>query len=244
MPTPAESQKISLKELRRACSSCSLAELCLPLGFDADDLRELERIVQPSAPIESGEHLFRLGDQFAALYAVRSGHLKTYIVDDNGREQVLGFHLPGELIGLDAIYPEKHQCNAMALDTATVCRVEFSQISHLATQVPGLQAQMFRIMSKNIGESYGLAGDYTAEERLAAFLVGLSARLRLRGYSATRFNLVMPRRDIANYLRLATETVSRVFKRFQEEGLIRVDRREIELTDRDRLEDLARCLPK
>ena len=239
-----QSEKIDLKRLRKACSSCSLADLCLPLGLDSKDIDKLDQIVKRSAPIQAGEHLFHIGDHFEALFAVRSGYMKTYFIDDTGREQVLGFHLPGELIGLDAIYPETHQCNAIALDTATVCRVEFDRISELALQIPGLQTQMFRLMSKNIGSSYALSGDYSAEERLAAFLVSLSARLKLRGYSATHFILAMPRRDIANYLRLAAETVSRVFRRFQDDKLIVIDRRDIELVRLDRLKELARSVPK
>ena len=244
MSSDSQIRKFDLKYLRKACSSCSLAELCLPLGLDSGELEQLEQVIRRSNPIHADEHLYRVGDKFTALYAVRSGYLKTYFVDDIGREQVLGFHLPGELVGLDAIYPELHQCNAVALDITTVCRIEFSRISELAMQIPGLQAQMFRLMSKNIGSSYALAGDYSAEERLAAFLLSLSSRLKLRGFSATHFMLAMPRKDIANYLRLATETVSRVFRRFQNEKLITVNRREIELLNFDRLENLARCVPK
>ena len=231
-------------ELRKMCSSCSLAELCLPVGLDRESLGRLDSLVTRDAPLHAGDHLYKKGDPFDALYAVRSGYLKSYTVDESGREQVLGFYLPGELLGLDAIYPERHQCNAVALDTASVCRLPYEDLSTLAGQVPGLQKQMFRLLSKDIHDSHSLAGDFTAEERLAAFLLSLSARLKLRGYSPTHFMLAMPRRDIANYLRLATETVSRVFKRFQQEGLIAVDRRDIRLLDIERLDDLARCVPK
>lgn len=230
--------------LRKHCSNCSLAELCLPMGLDKTDVERLDTVVTPEGPLQEGDHLYRKGDNFRALYAVRSGYLKTYIIDEGGREQVLGFHLPGELVGLDAIYPDRHQCSAVALDTATVCKMPYEQLSELAAKIPSLQKQMFCLLSKDINTGHVLSGDHTAEERLAAFLVDLSARLKLRGYSATHFILAMPRRDIANYLRLATETVSRVFKRFQQDKLIAVDRRDIRLLDIDRLNELARPVNK
>lgn len=232
------------KRLRRVCSSCSLAELCLPMGLDKVDVQQLDSLVAPEGPLQTGEHLYRAGDAFQALYAVRSGYLKTYVVDDTGREQVLGFHLPGELVGLDAIYPAKHQCNAAALDTATVCKLPYDQLSDLAGHIPSLQKQMFRLLSKDIHTGHVMSGDFTAEERLASFLLGMSARLKQRGYSSSHFLLAMPRRDIANYLRLATETVSRVFKRFQDDQLIAVERRDIRLLDIPRLEQICRAMPR
>lgn len=242
--TEAGDQQLLQHRLRKRCSTCSLAELCLPMGLDRIDVEQLDDVVSQSSPLHAGDHLYRKGDAFQALYAVRSGYLKTYVVDDTGREQVLGFYLPGELVGLDAIYPEKHQCNAVALDTASVCELPYEKLSDLAEHLPSLQKQMFRLLSKDISNSQALTGDFTAEERLAAFLLGLSARLKVRGYSATHFLLAMPRRDIANYLRLATETVSRVFKRFQQEGLIEVDRRDIRLLDISRLDAISRCVPR
>jgi CRP/FNR family transcriptional regulator len=241
--TASQSQPLE-QRLKKVCSTCSLVELCLPMGLDRNDVQQLENVVSQSSPLHAGEHLYRRNDSFSALYAVRSGYLKTYIVDESGREQVLGFYLPGELVGLDAIYPGKHQCNAVALDTATVCELPYEKLSDLAEHLPSLQKQMFRLLSKDISSSHALSGDFTAEERLAAFLLSLSSRLKLRGYSATHFILAMPRRDIANYLRLATETVSRVFKRFQQEGLIAVDRRDIRLLDVERLDAISRCVPK
>lgn len=234
----------TLDHLRKACSTCSLADLCLPMGLDRDDMERLDALVTQLGPLHEGDHLYRVGDDFQSLFAVRSGYLKTYIVDESGREQVLGFHLPGELIGLDAIYPGSHQCNAVALDTATVCRVRYNDVTELAQHVPGLQRQLFRLMSKDIGKGHAKSGDFSAEERVSAFLVNLSDRLKARGYSATHYVLAMPRRDIANFLSLAPETVSRVFKRFQDSGLISVERREIRLLDLDRLQDLSRCVPR
>ena len=228
--------------LREACMSCSLQELCLPRGLYGQDLERLDALVERRGPHHEGDHLFRIGDRFASIYAVRAGSYKSYTVDSEGREHVLGFHLPGELLGLDAIYPGHHVCNAMALDTATVCVLPYDQLSTLANQISGLFSQIMRLMSKDIADTATLAGDFTAEERLAAFLASLSERFRQRGYSPNEFNLAMSRRDIANYLRLATETVSRVFARFEKDGLIAVDRRALRLLDLPRLQSLCEAM--
>lgn len=224
------------------CGTCAFAGVCLPGGYDKTALAELHCLIEHTEPIPAGQHIFRVNDPFLAVYAVRAGTVKTYVVDDEGREQVLGFFLPGELIGLDAIHPAHYPCNAVALDTVTLCRFSFPAIASLAARMPNLQAQLFRLMSKDIASSSLLSGDFSADERLAAFLTGLSERLANRGYSATRVHLVMSRADIANYLRLATETVSRVLRRFQDEGLIEVERREVAIRALPRLKHLARCV--
>ncbi len=225
-----------------ACSNCSLAKLCLPLGLEGHDLERMDDLVTRSAPVHEGEHLFRVGDPFKAVYAVRAGSYKSYTVDSEGREHVLGFHLPGELLGLDAIYPERHVSNAVALDTASICVLPYERLQELAGEIGGLRSQLFRLMSKDIADTAALAGDFTAEERIAAFLVGLSRRFQQRGFSSREFNLTMSRRDIANYLRLAPETVSRVFARFEKDELITVLRRSIRLLDFTKLHGLARCM--
>lgn len=225
-----------------ACSSCSLSKICLPLGLDRTELERMDDIVTRSPVAHEGDHLFRVGDSFKAVYAVRSGSYKSYTVDSEGREHVLGFHLPGEVMGLDAIYSETHMCNAVALDTAAVCILPYDELSTLAGKLDGLRAQMFRLMSKDIADTAALAGDFTAEERIASFLLDLSRRYHARGFSASEFNLNMSRRDIANYLRLAPETVSRVLARFEKSRLIGVERREMRLLDIPRLQELGRCM--
>lgn len=230
--------ELSLHALRQVCSSCSLRELCVPMGLPREDMDRLDELVERRGPFRGGEHLFRVGEPFSQLYAVRSGVFKSYALDEDGKEQVLGFHLPGELMGLDAIHPGTHRCAAMALDTAQVCALPFDELSELAQEVPALQATLFRLLSKEISDKSELAADHTAEQRIASFLLALSRRYKLRGYSAAEFVLTMHRRDIANYLRLATETVSRVFKRFQDSGWIAVDRRHVRLLDTDALKAL------
>ena len=221
------------------CTTCAFSRACLSQGMDKSSLRDLHMLVEHIGPLHAGDHVFREGDAFEAIAAVRSGTVKTYSVDRDGREHVLGFHLPGEVIGLNAIDGDRYPCDAVALDTVMLCRFSFPKISVLATRVPGLQRQLFRLLSRDIGRAALLAGDWSADQRMAAFLIGVSRRLAARGFSPRRFQLTMPRTDIANYLRLAPETVSRVLKRFQDDGLLRVDRRELELLDRDALEALA-----
>ena len=223
----------------RFCSTCAFSQACMAEGMDKASLGDLHMLVQHVGPLHAGEHLFRTGDPFEAIAAVRAGTVKTYVVDRNGREHVLGFHLPGEVIGLDGIDGNTYPCNPVALDTEVLCRFSFPQISVLAARLPGLQKHLFRLLSRDIGRAALLAGDWSADERMAAFLIGISRRLAARGFSADRFQLTMARTDIANYLRLAPETVSRVLKRFQDEGLLGVDRRELEILDRKRIEALA-----
>ena len=224
------------------CGTCAFAPVCLPAGYDKTALAELHCLIEHVGPFPAGTHVFRVNDPFLAVYAVRAGMVKTFVVDDEGREQVQGFFLPGELVGLSGIYPAHYVSNAVTLDTTTVCRFSFPAIATLATRIPSLQEQLFRLLSKDIGSAALLAGDFSADERLAAFLIGLSDRFSARGMSAARFRLSMSRADIANYLRLATETVSRVLRRFQDERLIEVDRREVEIRDLPRMRHLARCV--
>lgn len=222
------------------CSTCAFSAACLEHGYDKTRLNDLHVLVEHTGPFEEGAHIFREGDTFNAIAAIRAGTVKTYVTDLEGREQVLGFFLPGELIGLNAISAARYPCNAVALETVLLCRFSFPKMAVLAAQIPGLQKQLFRLLSEDIGKASLLAGDFTAEERMAAFLIVISRRYASRGLSGTCFRLTMTRTDIANYLRLAAETVSRILKRFQDQGLIRVERREVELLDVGRLHDVAR----
>lgn len=222
------------------CSTCAFSQACQSQGYDKTSLQDLHVLVEHIGPFHEGDHIFREGDDFNAIAAVRGGTVKTYVVDTDGNEQVLGFFLPGEVIGLNAIHHAKYPCNAMALDTVMLCRFSFPKMALLASKMPGLQAQLFRLLSQDIGKAALLAGDYTADQRMAAFLISLSRRYAARGFSATRFHLTMSRTDMANYLRLAPETVSRVLRRFQTEGFIQVERREIELSLKQQLEQLAK----
>lgn len=221
------------------CSTCAFSSACMAEGYNKSALAELHVLVDHVGPFKPGQHLFREGDPFNAIAAVRGGTVKTYIIDATGNEHVLGFHLPGEVIGLSAIHEDHYPCHAVALDTVALCCFSFPKMAMLATRLPGLQQQLFRLLSQDIGKASLLSGDHTADQRMAAFLVGMSRRYAARGFSAHRYALTMSRSDIANYLRLAPETVSRVLKRFGTEGLLEVNQRDVRLTDPERLQALA-----
>jgi CRP/FNR family transcriptional regulator, anaerobic regulatory protein len=209
------------------------------MGLTQEDVERLDDIVKRTRPLHRGDFLFRNGDRFRSLYVVKTGSLKTFAPSPEGGEQVLGFHLPGEIIGLDAIDKDAHACSARVLETSAICEIPFPRLEELTATIPSLQHQMFRLLSKEIGydtDMLLLLGKKSAEERLGAFLLSMSRRLAKRGLSATDFYLSMSRHEIGNYLGLAVETVSRLFTRFQDDGLMRVDRKHIELFDVDGLE--------
>lgn len=224
------------------CSTCAFSAACLEQGYGKSELRELHVLVEHTEPYAEGDYIFREGDRFEAIAAVRSGTVKTFVNDVEGREQVQGFFLPGEVIGLSGISAARYPSNAIALESVVLCRFSFPSMAALATRMPGVQQQLFRLLSQDINKAALLAGNYSADERMAAFLMSLSRRFAARGFSANRFRLTMTRTDIANYLRLASESVSRGLRRLQDDGLIRVERRDIELLDRPRLESLARSI--
>ena len=212
------------------------------MGLTMEDVERLDDIVKRTRPLHRGDFLFRNGDRFRSLYVVKTGSLKTFAPSAEGGEQVLGFHLPGEIVGLDAIDKEAHACSAKVLETSAICEIPFSRLEELTASIPSLQHQMFRLLSKEIGydtDMLLLLGKKSAEERLGAFLLSMSQRLAKRGLSPTDFYLSMSRHEIGNYLGLAVETVSRLFTRFQEDRLMRVDRKHIELFDLEGLESLV-----
>lgn len=233
---------IDLLSLKQGCAQCSLQQLCLPAGIGRDDLEQLEHIVKRKRPIEPGERLFRQGDSMGAVFVARDGAFKTVLVNEAGEEQVIGFHLPGELIGLDALGSGEHRCEAIALTRANVCEVPFDDLADVASRIPGLQRQLMRV----IGQSLGRDQDHRemlvrrqANERIALFLHGLSERLQKVGEAGDRLKLPMSREDIARFLGLALETVSRGFTRLQEDGVISVYGRKVEILDMAELERLA-----
>lgn len=238
----SQQKVVSLETIRVACKSCTLASLCLPMGLAAEDVERLDEIVKRTRPLHRGDFLFREEDRFRSLYVVKTGSIKTFAPSPEGGEQVLGFHLPGEIIGLDAIDKDTHACSAKVLETSAICEIPFSRLEELTSSISTLQHQMYRLLSKEIGQDTDmvlLLGKKNAEERLAAFLLSLSHRLHRRGLSATDFYLSMSRHEIGNYLGLAVETVSRLFTRFQDDGLMRVDRKHIQLLDLSALEALV-----
>ena len=235
---PARNRKLKIADIKVSCGTCSLSELCLPHGMSHDDMDELDKIVKRQQPFQPGQHIFRAGDTGHALFAVRSGALKSYCTTEDGDEQVIGFTLPGEVVGLDGMSDGNYASSSVVLETASVCELPYNSLEDMCHTLSGLNRQMMRIVSKEVVADQAmllLLGKRTAEERLANFLLALSSRYHSRGLSANEFNLPMSRQDIGNYLGLAIETVSRLFANFQKNQLLTVNRRQIILTDMRRL---------
>lgn len=233
---------IDLLVLRQGCAQCSLQQLCLPAGISPAELNQLDEIVKRRRPVERGERLFRPGEAMHSLYVPRDGAFKTVSTNEDGEEQVIGFHLPGELIGLDALGSGSHRCEAVALTRANVCEVPFYELESVASAVPGLQHQLMRVIGQSVGrdqDHMDMLGKKQANERIALFLHGLGERFRNIGHSATDFKLPMSREDIARFLGLALETVSRGFGRLQEDGVIVVTGRHVQVTKVSELNRLA-----
>jgi CRP/FNR family transcriptional regulator len=228
--------------LRAACSACSLQELCLPAGLAPNELERLDEIVNKKRPLKRGDYLYRAGGSLQSLYAVRTGFFKSCVMHDDGREQVAGFHMAGELLGMDGIGSGKHLCDAVSLEDSEVCEIPFGELESLSRDIPTLQQHFHRIMSREIARDYGvmlLLGSMRAEERLAAFLLNLSQRFAARGYSSKSFVLRMTRNEIGSYLGLKLETISRALSHFQTEGIIAVQNKSVEIKDADRLRSLV-----
>lgn len=237
------SDAIKLRALPEAhCKDCSLAAMCLPLSLQDQELETLDSIVKRGRPLKKGENLFRQGDPFNSIYALRSGAIKTFSVSDGGEEQITGFHLASEMIGLSGMDDQRYPVSAVALETTSVCEIPFERLDNLTAAMPQLRKQVMRLMSREIRDDQQmmlLLSKKTADERIATLLINLSARFRARGYSATAFRLAMSRNEIGNYLGLAVETVSRVFTRFQQQQLIAAEGKQIEILDHAQLCALA-----
>jgi CRP/FNR family transcriptional regulator len=231
-----------LQALKAGCASCSLHQLCLPMGLDEADMQRLDQIIGRRRRIKRDQSLYRMGDAFDMLYAIRLGHFKTYQVNSNGSQQITGFQMAGELLGMDAIGTGRHQCEAVALEDSEVCEIPFSRLEELFQDMPVLLRQFHRIMSKEISREQGVMltlNSMSAQQKLAAFLVNLSTRYATRGYSASRFQLRMTREEIGNYLGLAVESVSRLLSNLKKNGVVDVNHRDLELLNLPALRSIA-----
>ncbi len=227
-------QKICPHNSTVSCASCRLNELCLPIALNKSEIHQLDAIVERNRPYKKGEHLYRQSDEFKAVYAVRSGSFKSYFLSNNGQGRVTGFFLPGEIIGMDGIASHRYANSTAALEHSSVCEIPFTQLERLSHELPNLQHHFFAIMGNEIAKDqqiHTLLSSYTAEERTASFLLGLSSRYTRVSLSPTRFLLPMTRGDIGEYLGLTVETVSRILTALQRKGLVSVSNREIELLD-------------
>lgn len=224
--------------IKVACSNCNLRELCMPLGLSTEEMTRVDEVVATRRKISRGDNLFRNGDKFNALYAIRTGFFKTRISSEDGRDQVTGFQMAGEIIGLDGIVSDHHTCDAVALEDAEVCVMPFDRIEELSREVISLQRHVHKIMSREIVRENGvmlLLGSMRAEERLAAFLLNLVQRLHARGFSQSELILRMTREEIGSYLGLKLETVSRTFSKFMEDGIVEVKQRHVRILNPEAL---------
>lgn len=219
-----------------------MRDLCMPVGLTQDEMSRLDQVVSTRRKIGRGHALFHSGDPFTAIYAIRTGFFKTCLTSEDGRDQVTGFHMAGELVGLDGLCSDAHMCDAIALEDAEVCVLSYERIEALSREFPILQRHVHRMMSREIVRDQGvmmLLGSMRAEERLAAFLLNLTQRLHARGFSANELVLRMTREEIGSYLGLKLETVSRTFSKFQEDGFLQVKQRHIRITDPESLKALT-----
>lgn len=214
----------------------------MPVGLSDSDLERIDGLVASRRKVARGEVLFQNGEIFTNLYAIRTGFFKTCVSSEDGRDQVTGFQMAGEIIGLDGIVNDHHTCDAVALEDAEVCVMPFSRIEDLSREVTSLQRHVHRIMSREIVRENGvlmLLGSMRAEERLATFLLNLVQRLHARGFSQSELVLRMTREEIGSYLGLKLETVSRTFSKFSEEGIIEVKQRHVRILNTAALKDIV-----
>jgi CRP/FNR family transcriptional regulator, anaerobic regulatory protein len=233
---------MDIQHIKVACSSCNLRELCLPMGLNNEELEKLDHVVSTRKRVKRGGALFNAGDPFTSLYAVRSGFFKTCVTTSDGRDQVTGFQMTGEIIGMDGIVHDKHSCAAVALEDAEVCVMPFDKLESLSREFSTLQHHVHKIMSREIVRDHGvmlLLGSMRAEERLAAFLLNLVQRLHARGFSQSELVLRMTREEIGSYLGMKLETVSRTFSRFMEEGIIEVRQRYVQIKNTAALQQIV-----
>jgi CRP/FNR family transcriptional regulator len=241
MNTSKLARVIDIHALKNACSSCSLREICLPTGLSPDEIEKMDQMVYTRKRVKRGDSVYRSDEKFASLYAVRSGFFKTTLVMEDGRDQVTGFHMAGDMLGMDGIGTDQHSCNAVALEDSEVCVIPYARLEELSRELYVLQQHFHKVMSREIVREHGvmlLLGSMRAEERLAAFLLNLSQRFTSRGYSPSEFNLRMTREEIGSYLGLKLETVSRTFSKFQEDGLIGVQQKNIRILDSEGLKSV------
>ncbi|MEY3287862.1 MAG: hypothetical protein RLZZ419_104 [Pseudomonadota bacterium] len=227
---------------KNSCSDCRLSDLCLPYGLQINEVEQLANIIKNKRLLRTDELLYSQNHQCHSLYAVKSGSFRSFIVNAEGIEQTIGFYLPGELMGLDALLHGRFSCSSVALETGSVCELPLSRLNELYAEIPSLQHQMMRILSKEIAsdrEQILLLGHRTAKERMATFLLMLSIRYGALGYSSTDFNLSMRRQDIANFLGLSNETISRQLTELSKAGVIIVKQRVIQIIDLNLLKSIV-----
>lgn len=228
-----------------SCGDCRLNSICLPISLQLDDIDKLDSIVKRGRPLQKGHYIYRSNDEFRSVYAVRSGAMKTFTLNEQGVEQITGFYLPGEILGLDGIGDDVYTNSAMALETSAVCEIPFGQMEDLSLTIPSLQRRFFKIMSREITDDQkliSLLSKCSAEERVASFLLSISTRHQNRQLSGKSFHLPMSRTDMANYLGLTIETTSREISKLNKKEIIKLNRNEVDIVDFETLREIANAV--
>ncbi|WP_319557825.1 fumarate/nitrate reduction transcriptional regulator Fnr [Thiomicrorhabdus sp.] len=224
------------------CGNCGLQKICFPTGLVKSDVDRLDTIVDRKPALKKGQHLYQVGDKFQSLFAIRAGVVKLYEITDSGEEVIHGFYLPGDVLGMDGVENKTHQFSASALDSLSICSLPFDQLNDLSLQVPNLHNQILKVMSKEANESRlhtDLLMKKSADQRMAQFIFGMSERYRERGYVYDSFRLAILHRDVALYLGLTPETVSRILAKMHSDGIASWKKKEVQIMDRDALMALA-----
>ncbi len=236
-----QSTHLVLAELKAACANCNVREICQPAGLTQPELDQLDTLVNIRKKVKRGDALYRAGEAFDAVFAVRSGFFKSRVTYEDGRDQVTGFSMAGEILGMDGIGQGTHHCDAVALEDSEVCSIPYARLEELSREISSLQRHFHQIMSREIVRESGvmmLLGGMRAEERIAAFLLNMSQRLSARGYSPIEFHLRMTREEIGSYLGLKLETVSRAFSKFHKDGLIEIEQKFVRIKNIDGLKKI------
>ncbi|NEN75887.1 helix-turn-helix domain-containing protein [Pelistega sp. NLN82] len=225
------------------CANCMLGRICMPQKMNLTDIEHLTELIKERIRVAKGEYVFHIGNTSGAIYSIRTGAIKTQVENNCGHTQITGFFLPGEVFGLDSFTAQQHTSDAIALEDSEVCVMYTKDLNIVAQQIPSLQAQFRHLLSGEIIRSHQLLlslGSLRSDQRVAWFILDMSARFTQLGYSSNEFILRMSREDIGNYLGLTLETVSRLFSRFQKEGLIHIQQRAIRILDHEALQSLIK----
>lgn len=224
------------------CNNCGLQKICFPTGLNKNEVDRLDTIVERKLPLKKNQHLFESGDRFKSLYAIRAGVIKLYSFSDSGEEVIHGFYLPGDVLGIDAVATKTHQMNAVALDTTSICNLPYKDLTQLSGEIPFLNQQVLTVMSKEVNDGRlhsELLTKRNADQRVALFIWNMAERFRSRGYSNSEFRLSILHRDVAIYLGLTPETVSRILARFNTDGIATWKKKEVVVLDFDQLTEVA-----
>lgn len=231
-----------MRSYNASCSNCGLQKICFPTGLSKDDTEKLDSIVDRGPVLHKGDYLFKSGDPFESLYAIKAGAVKVYSISASGAEHIYGFFLPGDVLGVEALSTGEHNCSAVAIDTCSVCEIPYSQLGSLSLQIPALNQQVFCLMSKATNDSRlhsEILSKKSAEQKVASFIESIASKFQSRGYLYSEFSFGALHRDVAKYLGLTPETLSRVLSKFAKEELVEWRSKEVRIFNKQQLQKIS-----